>query len=60
MVEFRRCPYCNNALNLTESWVHDNCRDFTEFMLDEMLVEARKKVEMLLLKRKLLEIFKNR
>jgi hypothetical protein len=61
MVEcFRRCQFCNNIVDLTQTYVHDNCEDYYTFILDEMLAEARKKVEMLLLKRKLLILFKDR
>ena len=60
MVEFRRCQFCNNIVDLTETWTHDMCEDWYRFLLDEMLIEARKKVEMLLLKRKLLVLFKDR
>jgi len=61
MVEcFRRCQFCNNIVDLTESYIHDNCQDYYQFILDELLAEARKKVEMLLVKRKLLLLFKDR
>ena len=57
MVEcFRRCQFCNNIVDLTETWTHDMCEDWYRFLLDEMLTEARRKVEMLLLRRKLLAL----
>jgi len=55
MVEcFRRCQFCNNIVDLSQTWVHDNCEDYYQFILDEMIAEAKRKVEILLLKRKLL------
>jgi len=55
MVEcFRRCQFCNNIVDLTQTFVHDNCEDYYQFILDEMLAEAKRKVEILLRKRKLL------
>ena len=55
MVEcFRRCPFCNNIVDLTKTYVHDNCEDYYQFILDEMIAEATRKVEILLRKRKLL------
>jgi len=60
MVECVRCQFCNNIVDFTQTWIHDNCQDYAQFILDELLAEARKKVEMLLLKRKLLLLFKDR
>jgi hypothetical protein len=54
MVEFKRCQFCNNVVDLSQTWVHNNCSDFYQFILDEMISEAKRRVEMLLLKRKLL------
>jgi len=57
MVEyFRRCQFCNNIVDLTETWTHDMCEDWYNFLLEEMLVDTKKKLEMLLLKRKLLAL----
>lgn len=55
MVECVRCQFCNNIVDLTQTWVHDNCEDYYQFILEEMLAEARRKLEILLLKRKLLK-----
>ena len=57
-MEIRFCPYCNNEINFDETWEHDTCKEFTLFVLDEMLSKARKKVEILLLKKKELLIDK--
>ena len=55
MVEyFNRCQFCNNIVDLTETWTHDMCEDWYRFLLDEMLADTKRKLEMLLLKRKLL------
>ena len=54
MVEFKRCQFCNNVVDLSQTWVHNNCSDFYQFILDEMISEAKRRVEILLLKRKLL------
>tara|TARA_R110002126_G_C10319813_1_gene488816 strand:- start:368 stop:550 length:183 start_codon:yes stop_codon:yes gene_type:complete len=59
MVEFKRCQFCNNTIDLTETWTHNMCEDWYKFLLDQMVEEAKKRVEMLLLKRKLLLLNKD-
>jgi len=54
------CPYCNNIINLDETWEHSACKDFTLFVLDEMIVKERKKIEILLLKKKELSIIQDK
>lgn len=51
-MEIRHCQFCNNQINLNESWEHDACKEFTLFVLDEMISKFRRKIEILLLKRK--------
>jgi hypothetical protein len=53
---FRRCQFCNNVVDLTETWTHDMCEDWYSFILTEMIAEAKRKLEILLLKRKLLAL----
>jgi predicted nucleic acid-binding Zn ribbon protein len=57
-MEIRHCIYCNNEINFDETWEHDMCKELTLFVIDEMLSKARKKVEILLLKKKELLIEK--
>ena len=51
-MEIRYCPFCNNQINLDKTFEHDVCAELTQFVLEEMITKARKKLEMLLLKRK--------
>jgi len=54
------CIYCNNQINLDETWEHDVCKELTLFVLDEMISKFRRKIEILLLKRKELIIHQNK
>ena len=51
-MEIRICPYCGTQINLDQTYEHDACEDFTQFVLEEMITKARKKLEILLLKKK--------
>ena len=51
-MEIRHCIYCNNIINLDETWEHSSCEEFTLFILDEMITKVKRKLEILLLKRK--------
>lgn len=46
------CPYCGTQINLDATFEHDVCKEFSEFVLEEMISKARRKLEILLLKRK--------
>lgn len=54
------CPYCNSQINLDQTYEHDACEDFSKFVLDEMISKARRKLEILLLKRKELIIIQDK
>lgn len=56
-MENRYCPYCNSQINLDYTFEHDVCKEFTLFVLDEMICKARRKIEILLLQRKELIIY---
>jgi hypothetical protein len=51
-MEIRHCQFCNSQIEFDCDWKHDACQDFTIFVLDELICKARKKLEILLLKRK--------
>jgi hypothetical protein len=51
-MEIRHCAFCNAQINLDQTFEHDSCEDFTHFVLEELISKARRKLEMLLLKRK--------
>ena len=59
-MEIRICPYCGTQINLDETWEHDACKEFTLFVLDEMISKIRKKMEILLLKKKELIILQDK
>lgn len=46
------CPFCNSQINLDKTWEHSSCEEFTQFVLEEMITKARRKLEILLLKKK--------
>ena len=52
------CIYCNSKINLDATWEHSSCEEFTKFVLEEMITKARRKLEILLLKKKELIIDK--
>jgi len=54
------CQFCNSQIEFDNEWRHDACEDFTLFVLDELIIKARKKLEILLLKRKELIIHQNK
>lgn len=56
-MEIRYCPFCNNQINLDATFEHEACKDFTEFVLEDLINKARKKLEILLLQRKELIIY---
>jgi len=51
-MKIRYCPYCNSQIDLDRTWQHSSCEDFTQFVLEDLISKARKKLEMLLLKKK--------
>jgi len=51
-MKIRYCPYCNSQIDLDGTWQHSSCEDFTQFVLEDLISKARKKLEMLLLKKK--------
>lgn len=57
-MKIRMCPYCNNQIYCNEDLQHSACEDFTMFVLDDCIFKARRKLELLLLQRKELVIFK--
>lgn len=57
-MKIRICPYCANQIYCDEEPEHAACEDFYVFMLDELIIKARRKLEFLLLQQKELTIFK--
>ena len=57
-MKIKICPYCANQIYCDEEPEHIACEDFYLFMLDELIIKARQKLEFLLLQRKELTIFK--
>ena len=53
-----RCQFCNSKIELHEDFLHDTCKEFTLFILDDLIEKTRKKIEILLLKKKELIIDK--
>lgn len=51
-MKLKHCQFCNSIIEFDEDFKHDVCQEFTIFILDEMICKARKKLEILLLKRK--------
>jgi hypothetical protein len=47
-----RCQFCNSKIQFNEEFLHGTCKEFTLFVLDEMIEKTRKKIEILLLKKK--------
>ena len=43
-MEIKNCKFCNNRINLDETWQHDACEEFTLFVLDEMISKFRRKI----------------
>ena len=58
-MKIRICPYCANQIYCDEDLQHTSCEDFTMFVLDECISKARRKLDLLLLQRKELIIFKS-
>ena len=57
-MKIKICPYCANQIYCDEEPEHIACEDFYLFMLDELIIKARQKLDFLLLQRKELTIFK--
>jgi hypothetical protein len=59
-MEIRMCPYCNSQINLDRTWEHSSCEDFTQFVLEDLISKARRKLEILLLKKNELIILQDK
>ena len=43
--ECLRCKFCGNAYSPDDSWEHDNCEEFYQFMVDEMISKLKTKLD---------------
>lgn len=43
------CIYCGNSISLEDSYIHQNCEDYYQFLLDEMISKLKIKLEFLIL-----------
>lgn len=45
------CIYCGNKVNPDNTTIHQNCKDYHEYVLDEMISKLKTKLEILILQK---------
>lgn len=56
MVNCVYCVFCNEVINCCETELHNNCREFHLFYLDETIRKLEEQIRYYKLKRNLLEV----